>query len=749
MKKILILASNPRKDLNLDTEIRDLKKVIESSRQREDFTVVDELAVRVGDLQELMLKHRPQIVHFCGHGGGEQGLVFESDVGREHLVRTEALANLFKFFSNDTECVLLNACYSEEQANAIVTHINYVVGMNQEIRDDAAIAFAKGFYRALGYACSIEEAYEFGSNAIQLEISGSSVVRSAVSEVQRKLEVIDAVTNTSIPEHLKPILKKKGTLTLDASPNSLSQETKVEIQLGIDQSLEGDFKVKQYREQVREYLSDRKLEDYEKDLLDTLRDELGLSPEKANQIIEEELAPIRQAQQAYAARLNVLIKYYPFSDDIKRELKNFQGQKNLSDEEIEQISRPMLEKAEIAYQEKQGQQAQQEYEVKLQRYEQEFRKAISAGYPIEDSVRNGLRSFQQFLELGDEDIEGIEQPIIVPKQGEYQQQLAETQRQREQEEEKTRGQARQQEAEKKEKQHQLNLKRQRQDEEGRKQLGVRLQRFEFDVITVDKKGNENSRTRKSAEFFAEDLGNEVSLDMVRIPAGTFRMGSPEGQGFGYERPQHSVTVPSFFMGKYPITQAQWRAVAALPQVEIPLDPYPSKFKGDSRPVEQVSWDEAGEFCQRVSRLTGHPYRLPSEAEWEYACRAGTTTPFYFGETLTPKLARCKANVGMALITILGGETAPVGIYLPNAFGLYDMHGQVREWCADRWHENYANAPTDGSVWITGISESRLTRGGAWNNGPADCCSASRTIFPFVRYSNLGFRVVRAVPPGLF
>jgi len=150
--KILILASNPRKDLNLDREIRDLKGVIEKARHREEFEVFDELAVRVGDLQELLFKHQPQIVHFCGHGGGEQGLVFESDIGREQLVRTDALSNLFRLFSSSIECVLLNACYSEGQAGAIVNHINYVIGMNQEIRDDAAIAFSKGFYRALGYA---------------------------------------------------------------------------------------------------------------------------------------------------------------------------------------------------------------------------------------------------------------------------------------------------------------------------------------------------------------------------------------------------------------------------------------------------------------------------------------------------------------------------------------------------------------------------------------------------------------------
>ena len=212
MKKILILASNPRKDLNLDREIRDLKEVIEKSRRREQFELVAELAVRVGDLQDLMLKHEPQIVHFCGHGAGKKGLVFVSDEAREQLLHTGALSDLFRLCAKHVECVLLNACYSEVQANAMVAHINYVIGMNQEIQDNAAIAFATGFYRALGYDRPIEEAYEFGCNAIQLGITGSSKVRSAATEAQRKLEVVKAVNNTEIPEHLKPILKKKGKL---------------------------------------------------------------------------------------------------------------------------------------------------------------------------------------------------------------------------------------------------------------------------------------------------------------------------------------------------------------------------------------------------------------------------------------------------------------------------------------------------------------------------------------------------------
>ena len=141
--KILILASNPRKDLNLEREIRDLKDVIEKSGNRQRFEVQDALAVRVGDLQDLLFRHRPQIVHFCGHGSGRQGLVFESNNRGEQWVRVEALSDLFRLFAQNVGCVLLNACYSEEQANAIVNHIDYVIGMSHEIQDNAAISFSR------------------------------------------------------------------------------------------------------------------------------------------------------------------------------------------------------------------------------------------------------------------------------------------------------------------------------------------------------------------------------------------------------------------------------------------------------------------------------------------------------------------------------------------------------------------------------------------------------------------------------
>jgi formylglycine-generating enzyme required for sulfatase activity len=213
-----------------------------------------------------------------------------------------------------------------------------------------------------------------------------------------------------------------------------------------------------------------------------------------------------------------------------------------------------------------------------------------------------------------------------------------------------------------------------------------LKSFEFDVVTVNAQGWKISRKRCRAQYFTEDLGNGISLEMVAIPGGTFMMGAPmnEKGSTDDERPQHQVTVQPFFMGRYPVTQAQWRAVAALPQVNKELDPNPSYFKGDDRPVERISWYDALEFCARlnfrINFTAERDYRLPSEAEWEYACRAGTTTPFYFGETITTDLANYRGNstYGNAPQGEYREETTTVGSFPPNAFGLYDLHGNVWE-----------------------------------------------------------------------
>ncbi|MEO1299421.1 MAG: formylglycine-generating enzyme family protein, partial [Cyanobacteria bacterium J06636_16] len=256
--------------------------------------------------------------------------------------------------------------------------------------------------------------------------------------------------------------------------------------------------------------------------------------------------------------------------------------------------------------------------------------------------------------------------------------------------------------------------------------------------------------------FIEALSPDLTLAMVAIPSGKFLMGSPQDEeGYeDYDGPQHEVTTTGFFMGRYPVTQAQWQFVASLPQEQHSLDPDLSNFKGDTRPVEQVSWDDAMEFCARLSTHTGREYRLPTEAEWEYACRAGTTTPFHFGETISPELANYDASsayndgpTGKYL-----GETTPVDQFeYANAFGLSDMHGNVWEWCLDHWHENYQEAPTDGSAWLTDNDNGRrVRRGGSWRFNPRNCRSAYRNFNSTrdYRLSFIGFRVVSVAPRTL-
>ena len=260
----------------------------------------------------------------------------------------------------------------------------------------------------------------------------------------------------------------------------------------------------------------------------------------------------------------------------------------------------------------------------------------------------------------------------------------------------------------------------------------------------------------TAQYYPEDLGEDVSLDMVFIQGGTFQMGSPpeESERRNSEGPQHSVTVPDMFVGKYPVTQAQWRIVADYPQVNIELKPNPSNFEGDSLPVEQVSWDEAVEFCDRLTLKTGRTYRLPNEAQWEYACRGGKSSPFAFGKTLTTDLANY--NGDYTYDDGPKGEyretTTPVGTFSANAYGLYDMHGNVFEWCEDHWHDDYDGAPEDGIAWLENGSKSdaaRVLRGGSWLNNPWVCRSAFRiSLAAGTRNIGIGFRVVSCVPRTL-
>ncbi|HQR31927.1 MAG TPA: formylglycine-generating enzyme family protein [Blastocatellia bacterium] len=292
--------------------------------------------------------------------------------------------------------------------------------------------------------------------------------------------------------------------------------------------------------------------------------------------------------------------------------------------------------------------------------------------------------------------------------------------------------------------------------------------YEFDVIKVDDKGKLGERRKERARFYVETLSGGINLEMVEIHAGTFMMGnSPidleqietnylrglnkESRSELHERlasetPQLTVKVAGFYLSKFEITQAQWRAVAALPKVNRELMSDPSSFKGGNRPVEQVTWEDAVEFCERLSRATGRRYRLPTEAEWEYACRAGTTWQFSLGETIDTDWVNYNGKLPYAAAPkdMFRQQTLPVGsLGIANAFGLYDMHGNVWEWCLDSWRESDSAASLEvyRQVRDEGIAL-RTLRGGAWNSPAGECRSSARKqIQPTFRSSDVGFRVL--------
>ena len=328
----------------------------------------------------------------------------------------------------------------------------------------------------------------------------------------------------------------------------------------------------------------------------------------------------------------------------------------------------------------------------------------------------------------------------------------------------------------------------------------RAKKLKFKTVFVNKRGEIIQTKSCEAYYYNEALGtipptssqkskkspiqNPESkipnLRMLYIPEGEYWMGSPEDEKDRYddESPQHKVKISPFFMGQTPITEAQWRFVANLPQEQQELNLNPSD-NGDNHPVVNVNWQDAIEFCARLSRYTRRNYRLPSEAEWEYACRAlpleesfrfdnktflgnkliENSFPFHFGETITSDLANYDGSV-IYQEESKGedrGKTTPVRTFKPNAFGLYDMHGNVWEWCLDPWHENYNNAPTDGRIWdeendnryqniLSSIdvlmedTRNHVLRGGSWYSNPRSCRSAAR--LNIANHFNFnGFRVV--------
>ena len=291
------------------------------------------------------------------------------------------------------------------------------------------------------------------------------------------------------------------------------------------------------------------------------------------------------------------------------------------------------------------------------------------------------------------------------------------------------------------------------------------QQLQFETVTVNASGQEIKTETHRASYYEEPLADNIPpLIMMGIPEGEFIMGSPEDERqrrYDREYSQHIVKVAPFWLAQAPVTNAQWNFVANLTQIQIELNSKDSD-REDDHPVTNVSWYDAMEFCARLSRHTGRDYRLPSEAEWEYACRAGTKTPFHFGETISTQLANYYGKNTYA--DEPPGEyrekTILVKSFSPNAFGLYDMHGQVYEWCSDPWHDDYQNAPSDSRVFDERINNDnyyqkipehlaellkddrlRVRRGGSWSDVPGYCRSASRYWSdPDNASGNFGFRV---------
>ena len=381
----------------------------------------------------------------------------------------------------------------------------------------------------------------------------------------------------------------------------------------------------------------------------------------------------------------------------------------------------------------------QELQQKLDNYREAFLEEIQAASSLSEETRLGLQDYQQVLGLRNEDIQPIESEVRIKLS--LNTELDQTK---------------------------VVIDPLELPQAPTLPSPLLSLIFEFEVVTIEVRSSgflglnseliQRSR-RTKAGCFREALGNSILLDMVSIPGGSFQMGAFKNEegASSDEYPRHSVTISPFYIGKFAITQAQWKAIAALPKINLDLDPDPSRFKGENRPVERVCGFEAAEFCDRLSQKTGKSYRLPSEAEWEYACRAGTTTPFHFGKTISTELAnycgkdrksgdaRSPGSYGKGTKGIYRWQTTDVGSFSPNGFGLYDMHGNVWERCSDHSHVNYQNAPINGSDWRDANTIKNtvcVLRGGSWIDLPWCCRSATRDHLKVgIRDFYSGFRVV--------
>ncbi|MEL6262687.1 MAG: SUMF1/EgtB/PvdO family nonheme iron enzyme [Cyanobacteria bacterium J06626_6] len=370
-----------------------------------------------------------------------------------------------------------------------------------------------------------------------------------------------------------------------------------------------------------------------------------------------------------------------------------------------------------------------------------YTKALEAektfAYPLNDIAIQDLKDLQRLLSLRDEDVQAVEQQVLGHTARSHTSSPPKTATQRTPKATRTAAT-----------QRWVSSARVK----AKPSVPAQYSTFRFKTVRVSPQGNMVKTHRHEAKIFTEDLGKGIAMEMVRIPGGTFRMGAARGEkeANDNEYPQREKRVFEFWMGKYTVTQSQWKAVMGPKVIAPQAAPYSTtQIKKPLQPIENIFWTDAVKFCQRLSQQTGRTYQLPSSSQWEYACRAGTTTPFSFGETLTPDLANYNGNYsyGRGPKGRYRERTTEVGCFPPNAFGLYDMHGNVWEWCLDGWQALDQNNTANGNMQRLSGQQKSL-RGGSWFYLPTNCRAAYRLTYPFHnRTDDIGFRVVCLSPEG--
>jgi hypothetical protein len=345
VKKILVLSANPKgtKQLRLNEEIREIKEGLQLAKKRDSFKIESAEAVRDLDIHRSILNYEPQIIHFSGHGAGEEGLIFEDNTGQQKLVDAAALAGLFDLFADQVECVLLNACYSEIQAKAIAQHINYVIGMSQEIGDRAAIKFAVGFYDALGAGRSVEFAYKLGCQVIRMAGIREHLTPQLLRKEDLHGESINTTpTLTSPPQDARKasVISPSPTLTPPTPPVTKQEENIIK-----------------YRQKVEEFASDGVIDDdIESHILNDFQKKLGLTDEQACAVQEEVLEPYKIYKQQFNKK--VAEQGYPLGEKAEAELKKLQNYYEIKDEFVNLLQegeQQEAERHEDIYDDKRGQ----------------------------------------------------------------------------------------------------------------------------------------------------------------------------------------------------------------------------------------------------------------------------------------------------------------------------------------------------------------------------------------------------------